>query len=70
MVVEKGCGKRVSFDGTMMQALELLWLVERLVSGGSDVEHYVRQQVSHLVQGWNRVTTADPDNPLTQIAPR
>ena len=51
MVVEKGCGKRVSFDGTMMQALELLWLVERLVSGGSDVEHYVRQQVSHLVQG-------------------
>ena len=25
--------------------MELLWLVERLVSGGSDVEHYVSQKV-------------------------
>jgi len=40
-VVEKGTAQRrtkVSFDRTMMQALELLWLVKKYILGGSDID--------------------------------
>ena len=41
---------KVSFGSTMMQVLELLWLVKRHVSGQSDIERCKNQ--AHSVSGY------------------